>query len=128
MLKFNNQLLGLKLILVMKMSPTILKVLVIAQLLMIIREQFLLLQLHKVPILQNKTLLKLGNQIALKQSIIKFIIMAMMVKNIRINSIITGAIPTTLELMVLATLTNSIPIGVGLIILELTAHVGMISL
>ncbi len=128
MLKFNNQLLGLKLILVMKMSPTILKVLVIAQLLMIIREQFLLLQLHKVPILQNKTLLKLGNQIALKQSIIKFIIMAMMVKNIRISSIITGVIPTTLELMVLATLTNSIPIGVGLIILELTAHVGMISL
>ena len=128
MLKFNNQLLRLKLILVMKMSPTILKVLVIAQLLMIIREQFLLLQLHKVPILQNKTLLKLGNQIALKQSIIKFIIMAMMVKNIRISSIITGVIPTTLELMVLATLTNSIPIGVGLIILELTAHVGMISL
>ncbi len=54
--------------------------------------------------------------------------MAMMVKNIRISSIITGVIPTTLELMVLATLTNSIPIGVGLIILELTAHVGMISL
>ena len=128
MLKFNNQLLRLKLILVMKMSSTILKVLVIAQLVMIIREQFLLLQLHKVPILQNKTLLKLGNQIALKQSIIKFIIMAMMVKNIRISSIITGVIPTTLELMVLATLTNSIPIGVGLIILELTAHVGMISL
>ena len=128
MLKFNNQLLRLKLILVMKMSPTILKVLVIAQLVMIIREQFLLLQLHKVPILQNKTLLKRGNQIVLKQSIIKFIIMAMMVKNIRISSIITGVIPTTLELMVLATLTNSIPIGVGLIILELTAHVGMISL
>ncbi|OUN40142.1 hypothetical protein B5G22_11725, partial [Limosilactobacillus reuteri] len=116
MLKFNNQLL----ILVMKMSSTILKVLVIAQLVMIIREQFLLLQLHKVPILQNKTLLKLGNQIALKQSIIKFIIMAMMVKNIRTNSIITGATPTTLELMVRVIPTNSIPIGVGLIILELT--------
>ena len=124
MLKFNNQLL----ILVIKMSSTILKVLVIAQLVMIIREQFLLLQLHKVPILQNKTLLKLGNQIALKQSIIKFIIMAMMVKNIRTNSIITGATPTTLELMVRVIPTNSIPIGVGLIILELTAHVGMISL
>ena len=124
MLKFNNQLL----ILVMKMSSTILKVLVIAQLVMIIREQFLLLQLHKVPILQNKTLLKLDNQIALKQSIIKFIIMAMMVKNIRTNSIITGATPTTLELMVRVIPTNSIPIGVGLIILELTVRVGMISL
>ena len=128
MLKFNNQLLRLKLILVMKMSPTILKVLVIAQLVMIIREQFLLLQLHKVPILQNKTLLKRGNQIALKQSIIKFIIMAMMVKNIRISSIIIGVIPTTLELMVRVIPTNSIPIGVELIISVVTAHVGMISL
>ena len=128
MLKFNNQLLRLKLILVMKMSPTILKVLVIAQLVMIIREQFLLLQLHKVPILQNKTLLKLGNQIALKQSIIKFIIMAMMVKNIRISSIIIGAIPTTLELMVRVIPTNSIPIGVGPTILEPMERVGTISL
>ena len=128
MLKFNNQLLRLKLILVMKMSPTILKVLVIAQLVMIIREQFLLLQLHKVPILQNKTLLKLGNQIALKQSIIKFIIMAMMVKNIRISSIIIGAIPTTLELMVRVIPTNSIIIGVGLIISVPMERVGTISL
>ena len=47
---------------------------------------------------------------------------------IRTNSIITGATPTTLELMVRVIPTNSIPIGVGLIILELTGRVGMISL